>query len=91
MFNRLITFLYEKKILREAQNGFRKRKCIETAVQSLIEIIHEALDNRVHLISVFIDLTKAYDTLNHKLLLEKLSSHGIRGVVNLWFQSFFNK
>ena len=67
MFNRLIPFFYENKILTEAQNGFRKGKCVETAVQSFIEINQEALDKGVHSIGIFIDLTKAYDTLNHKV------------------------
>jgi len=88
MCNRLIPFLYENKILTEAQNGFRKGKCIETAVQSFIEIIQEALDKGVHSIGIFIDLTKAYDTLNHKVLLEKLSSYGKRDTTNLWFKSY---
>jgi hypothetical protein len=88
MFNRLIPFLYKNKILTETQNGFRKGKCMETAVQSFIEIIQEALDKRVHSIGIFIDLTKAYDTLNHKVLLEKLSSYGIGGITNLWFKSY---
>jgi len=45
MFNRLIPFLYKNKILTEAQNDFRKAKCIETAVQSFIEISQEALES----------------------------------------------
>ena len=57
------------------------------AVQAFIEKIQEALDNRVYSAGIFIDLTKAYDTLNHKVLLEKLSSYGIRGIMNLWFKS----
>jgi hypothetical protein len=89
MFNRLIPFLYDNKILTEAQNGFKKGKCIETAVQALIEIIQGALDKGVRTTGIFIDLTKAYDTLNHKVLLEKLSFYGIRGITNLWFQSYF--
>jgi len=75
MFNRLIFCFYENKILTEAQNGFRRGKCIETAVQSFIEIIQEALHKGIHSIGIFIALTKAYDTLNHKVLLEKLSSY----------------
>ena len=78
MYNRIISFLYENKFFTEAQNGFRKGKCIETAVQSFSERIQEALDKQVHTIGIFIDLTKAYDVMNHKLLLEKLSSCGIR-------------
>jgi len=53
-----------------------------------IEIIQEALDKGVHSIGIFIDLTKAYDTLNHKVLLGKLSSYGIRGITNLGFKSY---
>jgi len=68
MYNRIISFLYENKIFTEAQNGFKKGKYIETAVQSFIEIIQEALDKKVCTIGIFIDLTKANDVLNHKLL-----------------------
>ena len=59
-------------IFSEPQNGFRKGKSLDTAVQSFIERIQEALDKRVHTIGIFLDLTKAYDVMNHKLLLEKL-------------------
>jgi len=58
MFNRWIPFLYKNKILTDAQNGFRKGKCTETAVQSFIEIIQEALDKGIHSIANFIDLKK---------------------------------
>jgi retron-type reverse transcriptase len=85
MYNRIIFFLYENKIFTEAQNGFRKGKCIETAVQSFNEMIQEALDKQVHTVGIFIDLTKAYDVLNHKLLLEKLSSNGVSGTMNSCF------
>jgi len=57
MFNRLIPFLYENKILTEAQNGFRKGKCLETAAQSFVEIIQEALEKGIHSIGIFVDLT----------------------------------
>jgi len=58
MLNRLITFLYKNKILTDAQYDFRKGKYIETAVQTLIEIIQEALYKGIHLIAIFIDLKK---------------------------------
>jgi len=87
MYNRIICFLYEKKIFKETQNGFMKGKFIETAVQSFVETIQRALDKRVHTIGIFIDLTKTYDVLNHKLLQDKLSSYGIRGSTNACFRS----
>jgi len=51
-------------------------------------MIQEALDKQVCTVGIFIDLTKAYDVLNHKLLLEKLSSYGVRGTTNSWFRSY---
>ena len=77
MFNRLITFLYKNKILTEAQNGFRNGKCIERAVQSFIEIIQEALDKGTQSTEIFIDLTKAYNTLNHSLIHSFIYFHSV--------------
>jgi hypothetical protein len=57
-------------------------------VQPFMERIQENLDKWVHTIGIFIDLTKAYDVLNHKLLLEKLTNYSIRGSTNLWFSSY---
>ena len=68
MYNRLISFFHKNGVFSEAQNGFRKGRCIETAVQSFIERIQEALDKRIPTIGIFIDLPKAYDVLNHELL-----------------------
>jgi len=87
IYNRIMSFLYENKIFSEAQNSFRKGKPIDTAVQSFIGRIQKALDKRVHTIAIFIDLTKAYDVLNHKLLLEKVIYYGKRGSTNLRFRS----
>ena len=70
MYNRIIYFLCDNKIFSAAQNGFRKGKSIDTAVQLFIKRIQEALDKRVHTIGIFLDLTKACDILNHKLFLE---------------------
>jgi hypothetical protein len=65
-----------------AQNGFRKDKSIDTAVQSFTERIQEALDKQVHTTGIYIDLTKAYAVLNHKLFY-KLFYYGTRGSTNL--------
>jgi hypothetical protein len=67
MLNRSIHFLSNNGIFTEAQNSVRKEKCIETAIQSFIERIQEALDNGLHKIGMFCDLTKAYNIWNHKI------------------------
>jgi hypothetical protein len=81
-------FLNKHNILTEAQNGFREKKCTDTAIQSFIERIQEALDNGLQAIHILFDLTKAYDVLNHDILLDKLNSYGVRRNINLWFKSY---
>ena len=46
------------------------------------------MDQRLHVVGIFLDLTKAYDVLDHKTLLDKLNSYAIRGNMNLWFKSY---
>jgi hypothetical protein len=88
IYNRLILFLNKHNILTEGQNGFREKKCTDTAFQSFIERIQEALDNGLQATGIFFYLTKAYDILNHDILLDKLNSYGVRGNINLWFKSY---
>jgi len=71
MYSRLIIFLNKNNILTEVQNGFREQKSTTTAIQSFIERIQEALDDGLQASGIFFDLTKAYDVLNHKVLVDK--------------------
>jgi hypothetical protein len=77
-------------VITEAQNGFRKNKSTDTASQTFIKSIQEALDKGTHAIGLFFALTKAYDLINHDILLGKLHSYGIRGVSNQWFKSYLS-
>jgi hypothetical protein len=52
--------------------------------------VQEATEEKGTCLEFFLDLTKAYDVLNHKVLLSKLNSYGIRGVANLWFESYLS-
>jgi hypothetical protein len=83
MYNKLMTFLTQNNILTEGQNGFRKGKSTLTASQSFIESIEEAIDSGLHVIGLFFDLSKAYDVIDHDILLDELDSYGIRGVSNV--------
>jgi hypothetical protein len=91
MYNRLISFITKNNILTEAQNGLREKKSTETATQSFLASIQEAIDKGVHVIGMFCDLTKAYDVINHDILNDKLNSHGIRVKSNLWITSYLGK
>jgi hypothetical protein len=90
MYNRVISLIEQNKIITEAQHGFRIKRSTKTALQFSIESIQEAIERKMNPIGIFLDLTKAYDVLNHKILLSKLDSYGIRGVANLWFESYLS-
>ena len=55
---------------------------------SIVDDIHKNLDNNDFVCGVFIDLEKAFDTVNHEILIKKLDFYGIRGISNLWFKSY---
>jgi hypothetical protein len=90
MYNRLLSFLKKHHILIESQHGFIENKSTESASQSFIESVQEALDNQIKAIGIFLDLSKAYDVINHKTLLDKLDSYGVRGTLNDWFKSYLS-
>ena len=87
MYNQLINFIDKNKILYKYQFGFRKLHSTNHAIISLVEIVN-ALDSGKILIGVFLDLKKAFDTVDHCILLEKLYKYGIRGTLWDWFKSY---
>jgi hypothetical protein len=73
----------------ENQYGFqRKNKPTISACHSFVRKIQEALDKGLLPVGIFFDLTKAYDVINHDILLEKLEHYGIRGKINGWLKSY---
>ena len=61
-------------------NGIRKAMSTSHAVMELIQKISNATDNKKHAVGVFIDLKKAFDTVDHEILIKKLNFYGMRGV-----------
>ena len=90
MHKSLMGFLNEKKILCKKQFGFQKYFSTAHAVISLIENIVNAMDNKMLLCGVFVDLQKAFDTVDHNILLHKLSHYGIRNIADFWFSSYLS-
>ena len=90
MHERLYSFLSKHKCIYDRQFGFRNRHSTNHALLDLIEDIRNAMDNNKFAVGVFVDLQKAFDTVDHNILLNKLDHHGIRGVANNWFKSYLS-
>ena len=85
---RLLNFAQKNNLLSSDQFGFLKGKNTSQAILKLVEDTYDSFDNKNNLISVFIDFRKAFDTVNHKILLDKLKSYGIRGLTNKFLESY---
>ena len=88
MYNHLINFIDANKILYKYQFGFRKSHSTNHAKISLAEKVSNAMDSGKISIGVFLDLRKAFDTVDHGILLDKLYKYCIRGTPWNWFKSY---
>ena len=85
MHKRLYEFLQEHNILFHNQFGFHKNNSTTLALLQITEKIKQTIDNKKFGCGIFIYLRKAFDTVNHKILLRKLEHYGIRGADLDWF------
>ena len=90
VYKRLIDYLEWNSVLTEHQYGFRKNRSTTMALHVLIDKLHKAIENKYLTIGIFLDLSKAFDTVNHKILLQKLEYYGIRGNALLWFTNYLS-
>ena len=90
VYNRLYRYLKNNNLLTNSQFGFQKGVSTETAILELQNEIINKLNRHEWCIGIFLDLSKAFDTLDHNILLHKLSMYGIRGVTLDWFRSYLS-
>ena len=88
VYIRLLKHLTENNILYQNQYGFRTGHSTAHAILQLIDQITRAIDTKEITVGVFLDLSKAFDTVNHNILLHKLHHYGIRNTAQKWFRSY---
>ena len=78
-YNRLYSYLTENNILFNKQFGFRAGHSTENALLELVDQISNTFNDKNYLLGIFIDLSKAFDTVDHKMLMQKREYYGING------------
>ena len=87
-FSRLLSFCDFHNIISSSQFGFRKGLSTLHAIETLQKAIIDSLIFNKYCVGLFIDLKKAFDTVNHEILLKKLDFYGIRGLPLSWLSSY---
>ena len=90
MCARLDSYLKSNNILCANQFGFRKNSNTSKAIIEFRDYVYSSFDKTRSTIAVYLDFSKAFDTVNHEILKSKLQHNGIRGVMLSWFKSYLS-
>ena len=90
MYNRLYQYLTENKILYPKQFGFQTEHATEHAIVQLVDQTLESFEYNKYILGVFIDLSKAFDTVDHSILLQKLELYGVTDRNLSWFKNYLS-
>ena len=90
IYRRLYSFFTSKGLIHENQFGFRKGHSTSHALNYSVEHIKSLLNNKQHVLGIFIDLSKAFDTIDHNILITKLNNYGIRGNAQKLISSYLS-
>ena len=84
----ILSFINKFKLLHNNQYGFRPNRSTTQAILDNLQFIYNNLDAGNTVLSIFLDFSKAFDSINHQILLSKLNKSGFRGITNQWFKSY---
>ena len=85
---RMISFIKRYKIISDNQFGFQENKCTADAILEFLDNAYESLNNRKHLLTIFLDFSKAFDTISIDILMNKLEHYGFRNQIKSWLHSY---
>ena len=89
-YNRIYKYVISNNFIYSKQFGFQNRCSIEHAIIDLSHSITQNFDANMFTLGIFLDLSKAFDTVDHKILLSKLSYYGIKGKYKNWIKSYLS-
>ena len=90
VYNRCYEFICKHNILYKKQYGFRQKHSTYMAVLDVINDLTKTIDDGMFNVGIFMDLSKAFDTIDHTILLHKLYNYGFRGVSHNWFSNYLS-
>ena len=90
VFKRIFSHVQSNNLIHNNQYGFRPKHSTDHALINITETVRNALDENKFACAVFIDFQKAFDTVNHKILLQKLNYFGITGKIKEWLSSYLS-
>ncbi|XP_065642266.1 uncharacterized protein LOC136073905 [Hydra vulgaris] len=88
IYNRLYEYLTQNKLLDKKQFGFQSQHSTEHAILDIVNSISDSFNKKKLVLGTFIDLSKAFDTINHDILLKKMEKYGIKNTTLDWFKSY---
>lgn len=89
IYRRMISFCEEFQLLSDAQHGFRTGRSTITLLEDFADGVNEAIDGNNIALRFIIDLEKAFDTIDHSIIINKLSLIGFRGIYTNLFKDYF--
>lgn len=90
IYKKILCFCTKEKLFSKSQHGFLKGLSTETAIMNFLNTVFDNLEQNKKCIGIFMDLSKAFDLIDHKLLINKLEQYGLRGKISEWLTSYLS-